>query len=163
MSGKRLALLGAGHTHALALPAVAAACSAAGWEVALVCGEERVPYSGMIAGAIAGLYRQGEIYIDVPRLAQGSRVKLIDEDAAELNAAGRTIRLAGGRTLEYDLLSINVGGTIAAGFPCRPANCCPVKPAAGFFSWLDSLPANPGRTIAVIGGRRGRHRNCAGP
>ena len=144
--------MGAGHTHALALPTVAAAAASCGWEAVLVCGEEKVPYSGMIAGAIAGFYRQQEIYIDVLRLAQNSRLQLIGEDAVELNALERTIRLASGRSIQYDLLSLNVGGTIRADFPCRPENCCSVKPAAKFFSWLDSLSANPGRTIAVIGG-----------
>ena len=152
VSGKRLILLGAGHAHALALPAAAAAAAAAGWELVLVCGEKKVPYSGMMTGAMAGLYRQEEIYIDVPRLAKGVRVELVCEDAENLDADARTLRLTDGRKVDYDLLSLNVGGTIRAGFPCQPANCCPVKPAAGFFSWLEGLPANPARTVAVIGG-----------
>ena len=152
MSAKRLVLLGAGHTHVLALPAIAAAVAKAGWELLLVCGESKVAYSGMMTGAIAGLYRQEEIYIDIPRLAAASRVKLVGEDAVELNASKRMLRLADGSSVSYDLLSLNVGGTIGVAFPGSPQNCCPVKPVADFFSWLDALPANPARTVAVVGG-----------
>ncbi len=151
MDRRRLVLLGAGHTHALALARIAESAKTCGWDVVLACGEAHVPYSGMIPGAIAGLYRRRQIFIDIPALAASSGMRLVASHAVRLNAFQRTIELDDGSYLQYDLLSINVGGTIVPSLAGDASRICPVKPVAAFLDWLEALEPDPGRTIAVIG------------
>jgi hypothetical protein len=68
---KRLVLAGAGHAHALVLRQLAQQ-PLAGVEVVVVSPEPLAPYSGMVPGWLAGLYRFDEIVIDLPPLARAA-------------------------------------------------------------------------------------------
>jgi selenide,water dikinase len=104
-----LVLLGGGHSH---LPVIAAARD---WqdtvEVTLVSPDALTAYSGMVPGVIAGHYQARQCLIDIERLANRSAVRFIRSAAVALDPAQKTVRLADGAVLSYDLVSIDVGAT----------------------------------------------------
>ena len=63
-----IVLVGGGHAHVLALLDLAAA--GLGAAVTLVSPQRLTPYSGMLPGHIAGLYRHDEIHIDLDALCR---------------------------------------------------------------------------------------------
>jgi NADH dehydrogenase FAD-containing subunit len=108
---KRLVLVGAGHAHAIVLRE---------WvrhrpgdlELIVVSPEPLAPYSGMVPGWLAGTYRFDEIVIDFPRLAAAAGAQWIEGAMDSLEPDSQQIRLAGGKVLHYDLLSLNLGSTL---------------------------------------------------
>jgi pyridine nucleotide-disulfide oxidoreductase family protein len=107
---KRVLLLGAGHAQ-LAVLASLARQRLPGAEVTLVTMHPRQMYSGMVPGWIAGRYSPAECSIAVPPLAEAAGAQLLLAQATALDAAARTVILADGRRLAYDLLSLNTGPT----------------------------------------------------
>ena len=105
---KRLLLLGAGHAQ-LAVLAALARERMPGAKVLLVSPGERLIYSGMVPGLIGGRYVEDECSIAVAPLAAAAGVQFIRERAVRLDAAARTVTLSDGRSVEYDLLSLNTG------------------------------------------------------
>jgi NADH dehydrogenase FAD-containing subunit len=135
----RLLLAGAGHAHAAVLRAFAARRPAA--EVSVVAPQSSVLYSGMLPGVAAGHYRVDECTIDFARLAHAAGAEFVGDTVLGLDAASRMLRLASGKHLSYDLVSLNVGSEVAA-----PAGALTVKPFAAF---LDAVRHAP--RVAVIG------------
>ncbi|HZN85265.1 MAG TPA: FAD-dependent oxidoreductase [Burkholderiales bacterium] len=136
---RRLVLAGAGHAHAVALRAFAA--KRPGGRIVLVAPEASVLYSGMLPGVAAGHYRPDECRIDFARLARAAGAEFIGDAVLGLDAVSRTLRLASGNHLTYDLLSLNVGSAVAA-----PPGALTVKPFAAF---LDAVRHAP--RVAVVG------------
>ena len=108
---RRLVLLGAGHAHAQLLRAWTPRPDV---ELVLVSPEPLAPYSGMVPGWLAGLYRFDEIVIDFVALAQAAGARFIVAEVLGLEADARRVLLSNGSTLDYDLLSLNVGSTLTA-------------------------------------------------
>ena len=136
---RRLVLAGGGHAHAIALRAFAARRPEG--EITVVSPQAAVLYSGMLPGVAAGHYRPDECMIDFARLARAAGASFIAEPAIGLDAAARTLRLGSGKSLTYDLLSLNVGSEVAA-----PPGMLTVKPFAAF---LDAVRHAP--RVAVVG------------
>ncbi|MCU0968142.1 MAG: FAD-dependent oxidoreductase [Rubrivivax sp.] len=158
---KRVVLAGAGHAHALVLldwmrrpPR--------GAEVVLVSPQPRAPYSGMVPGWLAGAYRFDEVSIDVPALCAAAGARWVEGEVHALDAAQRRLVLADGRTIDYDLLSLNVGSTLDP--PTAPgATLLALRPLARLQARWDEVLARwqraegPGalRLTAVGGGAAG--------
>lgn len=125
---KRLLLAGAGHAHALVLRDLARA-PLPGVEVVVVSPEPLAPYSGMVPGWLAGLYRFDEIVIDFAPLARAAGAHWLPGEVQALDAQRGRLVLADGAVLGYDLLSLNVGSTL-----CPPAaqhaQMLPLRPLA---------------------------------
>jgi NADH dehydrogenase FAD-containing subunit len=138
-AARRLVLAGAGHAHAIALRAFAA--KRPGCSIAVVAPGASVLYSGMLPGVAAGHYRPDECAIDFAALARAAGAEFIGDAVCGLDAASRTLRLASGNSLSYDLLSLNVGSEVAA-----PPGALTVKP---FGTFLDAV--RHARRVAVIG------------
>lgn len=123
---KRLILVGGGHAHAQVLrdwPRVQLRDA----EVLIISPIASAPYSGMVPGWLAGDYAYDDICIDFDRLARAAGAKLVLDDLVDLDPNRRTIRLASGASLSYDVLSLNVGSTLQfseiegkANLPLRP-------------------------------------------
>jgi pyridine nucleotide-disulfide oxidoreductase family protein len=109
---KRVILLGAGHAQ-LAVLASLAQQRLQGAELTLVTMHPRQMYSGMVPGWIAGRYSEDQCSIAVAPLAEAAGAKLLLAQATALDAAARTVTLADGRRLAYDVLSLNSGPTQA--------------------------------------------------
>jgi NADH dehydrogenase FAD-containing subunit len=142
---KRIVLAGAGHAHLVVLASLAKK-ALYGAAVTLVSPRARQLYSGMLPGVLAGHYREAEASIDVADLAARAQCDFIEDALAGVDAASRSITLEGGRQLQYDLLSLNVGSRVDISAASAAQHAVPVKP----FENLTRLAA--ARHVAIAGG-----------
>jgi pyridine nucleotide-disulfide oxidoreductase family protein len=108
---KRLLLVGAGHANAQVLRSLADA-PLPGVEVTVVTPNILAPYSGMVPGWLSGAYDFSEICVDFGPLAAAAGAKVIVDEIRELAPDQRRATLASGATVDYDVLSLNVGSTL---------------------------------------------------
>jgi len=73
---KDLVLIGGGHSHAIAIKMLAMS-GLRHVQVTLISRDIESPYSGMLPGYIAGYYSKDECYIDLNKLCQFGRVRLV--------------------------------------------------------------------------------------
>jgi pyridine nucleotide-disulfide oxidoreductase family protein len=106
---RRLILAGGGHAHLQVLRALAMQ-RPRDVEIILIAPSEYSLYSGMLPGWMAGHYRLSECRIDLRPPAAAAGVRLIVSDVGCVDARRRCVALGDGAHLEYDLLSLNVGG-----------------------------------------------------
>jgi selenide,water dikinase len=155
-----IVLVGGGHAHVHVLTAFARR-PAPGVRLTLVTRDLATPYSGMLPGLIAGLYRHDEAHIDLTRLTAATGARLIHAEATGLDRASKRVLLAGHEPLAYDLLSLDIGITPALSAIAGAAeHGIAVKPIGSFLAAFDALLArcrapNGPRGIAVIGGGAG--------
>ncbi len=155
---KRLLLVGAGHAHAQVLRDWARA-PLPGVELQVVSPLRLAPYSGMVPGWLAGEYRFDDICIDFGALARQAGARLLDDELTALAPDGRALRLAGGATLEFDLLSLNVGSTLTPP-PAAGHRVLSLRPLARLHAAWDDLlrgwaerPASAARLrVTAVGG-----------
>ncbi|MDA1370188.1 MAG: selenide, water dikinase SelD [Proteobacteria bacterium] len=105
---KHLVLLGGGHSH-LAVLKYLGMNPVPGLAVTLISRDINTPYSGSLPGLISGVYEHGDIHIDLRPLAQFAGARLIQEEVCEIDLVNRRLTLQSRPTLEFDLLSLNVG------------------------------------------------------
>ena len=108
---KRLLLLGGGHAHLQVLRAFATE-ALPGAEVTLVTPWPTLTYSGMVPGVVAGHYTRAQCAVPLAPMAERAGVRLLQSSAVALDAAARSVTLADGRTLGYDVLGLDVGATM---------------------------------------------------
>ena len=145
-------MVGAGHTHALALKYVSQTAREQGATVTLISGEKFMPYSGMVPGVVAGLYPKRALLLDVASLAVDNQVEFIPENVVALDLHLRQVRLESGATVSYDYLSLNVGGDCKGVVSEEGGDVMPVKPVMPFLQWLERWQKVKYATCAVIGG-----------
>lgn len=150
---KELLFVGGGHSHALALRKWGMT-PVPGVRVTVVNPGPTAPYSGMLPGHIAGHYDRDALEIDLVRLARFAGARLICDRAVALDPAAKTVTLAGGRVLPYDLCSLDIG--ITSEMPALPGfaeHGLAAKPLARFADRWAQVCAETGPIrIAVIGG-----------
>lgn len=145
MAVQTLVLLGGGHSHAIALKLLKLPASV---RLILISDVLAAPYSGMIPGYIAGLYRHRECHIDLVQLARWAGADLIHDRAVGLDLAQKLVLCAGGN-VPFDWLSINIGSTpqVAEGQGIA------VKPIPQFLeAWQQLLTSDRPLKIAIVGG-----------
>ncbi|MDQ4135883.1 MAG: FAD-dependent oxidoreductase [Pseudomonadota bacterium] len=154
---RRLVLVGGGHAHVLVLRDFARRAEP-NVDLTLVTKDERTPYSGMLPGHVAGLYRRDAMHIDLSRLAERSGARLVHDEAVGFDRAGRRVLLKAGPSVPYDVLSIDIGITpdLSAIAGARE-HALAVKPIGDFLDKWEELKARalgPGgpRRFAVVGG-----------
>ena len=155
-----IVLVGGGHAHVHVLTDFAAR-PLPGVRITLIARDLMTPYSGMLPGVIAGLYRPEEAHIDLARLAAKTGARLIHGEANGLDRAHKRVLIAGQNSVAYDLISIDVG--IAPSLlPIAGAaqHAIAVKPIGSFLQKIDDLIARCGlpdrpRKIVSIGGGAG--------
>ena len=101
-------LAGGGHAHLGVLKTIAGN-RPRDTDVVLVTPGRAATYSGMLPGWMAGDYPLPEIQIDVATLAEWAGVRVVLGSITGLDAVRRNLVLADGRTMPYDLLSLDVG------------------------------------------------------
>ena len=123
------------------------------------------PYSGMVPGWLAGFYAFDAICIDFARLAQAAGAAFVADAARSLDAKRRSVTLASGNALSYDVLSIDIGSTLNP--PSAPdagtTTALLLRPLAALQQrWDDVLAglstvggSGPLRIVAVGGGAAG--------
>src|SRR5258708_7326524 len=111
---KRLVLLGGGHAHVEVLRRLAEDPGARP-EVTVVTPFPRLIYTGMVPGVIAGHYRLEQCAIGIEALAQRAGATFVQSRASLVNPAARDVMCADGGVIPYDVLSIDVGSSLAIG------------------------------------------------
>ncbi|NNE09119.1 MAG: selenide, water dikinase SelD [Gemmatimonadetes bacterium] len=105
---KELVLVGGGHAHVQVLKSLAMKGPRA-LRITLVSDGPTAYYSGMLPGALAGLYTAGETEADLVRLSRWAGVRFVQGRVTGLDRAARLVQIEGRPPLRYDLLSLDIG------------------------------------------------------
>ncbi|MGL5806356.1 MAG: FAD-dependent oxidoreductase [Xenococcaceae cyanobacterium] len=158
---KNLALIGGGHSHAIALklfgskpiPSV---------RLILITDVAKTPYSGMLPGHVAGFYSYDETHIDLCRLARSAGAELYLDKAIGLDLEKNLVICKHRQPVSFDYLSIDIGSTPAtASIPGANLYAIPAKPVPQFLdAWnqiIDRAIEQPEKqiAIAIVGGGAG--------
>ncbi|MCC1480049.1 selenide, water dikinase SelD [Roseibaca sp. Y0-43] len=147
-------LIGGGHAHALVLRQWGMK-PMAGVRLRVINPSPIAPYTGMLPGAIAGHYTIDQIMIDLVRLCRFAGAEVILDRAVGLDPVGKTVTLASGRQVAFDIASIDIGITSdlpqVAGFTDHGVSA---KPLGGYAAkWEEFLQTAPGApNLVIIGG-----------
>jgi NADH dehydrogenase FAD-containing subunit len=157
---RRVVLLGAGHAH-LHVVGCAAELARRGAEVVVVAPDD-FWYSGLATGVLAGQYEPALDVVDVGALARRGGGRFVRDVATAIDPAARRIALRSGATLEYDLLSLDVGSEVAVdAIPGAGAHGIAVKPLSNLVRLRVDLEARWRRgerpAVVVVGGG---HSGC---
>lgn len=153
---KRLVLAGGGHAHLSVLEALARERTR-GVETILVTPSRYQIYSGMLPGWMAGHYDQRQCRIDLHPMARAAHIGMVTQRISSMDAGARCVRLADGRQIDYDLLSLDTGSeTDVSSLQKAGEALLPVKPLNGFFeAWplvIVAASAKPDYRLVVVGG-----------
>ncbi|MBK8647428.1 MAG: FAD-dependent oxidoreductase [Gemmatimonadetes bacterium] len=151
----RLVLAGLGHSHLFVLEAARQgrlpAC-----DLVVCTGEARHVYSGMVPGWLAGQYTIDELSIDVAAAVRAAGGTLLPAHVTGIDPRARTLTLADGSTVPYDVCSIAVGSQVSGkAIPGVAEHAVAVKPLAAIRTIgerLDALARSGGGEVVVVGG-----------
>ncbi len=155
VTDRHLILAGCGHAH---LDLLAALCRGipAGWRVTLVTPQPAFHYSGMLPSIIARHEPPAAADVLVARIAAAAGMSVALARVTALDASARRLTLDDGRTLSFDLLSLDVG-SVAAGLdlPGARAHAFAVRPFATALALVARLDARaaevgPGGAVPVV-------------
>ena len=153
--GGRVVLVGAGHAH-LYLLKRAAEFTRRGMGLTVIAPED-FSYSGVATGVLGGRYPPEFGRIDIADLLAGSGATLVRARLTGLDLAARLVRLDDGRSIPFDVVSLNLG-SLPPPLPGSHRLCFDVKPVANlqrlrsaFDAWRYERPGDVPR-IAVVGG-----------
>lgn len=157
-----IVLLGAGHTHAHVLR-MWRMRPIADARLTCVSNFPVATYSGMLPGALAGLYPPQRMCIDLVRLCAAAGVRLLEAEVTGLDVQCRELLLADRPPLPFDVLSIGIGSVPrTAGVPLEAELVLPIKPMQTFLQRLAqrleqiaALRAGQPLRVAVVGAGAG--------
>jgi selenide,water dikinase len=154
---QQLLLIGGGHVHLGVLDAVARA-PLRDTEITLVSRFDRMVYSGMLPGWIAGHYKLEECTIPLPAVAERAGVTFSRDRVIAIDLVERVAYTAAGAPIPFDLLSIDIGPEIDKdAIQGLGEHATSVRPVENFVETWQRLEARfsgalQTGTIAVIGG-----------
>ncbi|TXC66486.1 DUF3047 domain-containing protein [Piscinibacter aquaticus] len=152
---KQLLLLGGGHAHLQVLRALATE-PLPGAEVTLVTPYPRLTYSGMVPGFVAGHYTLDQCSVPLAPMAERAGARLLQAAASAIDTASRTVTLADGRTLPYDVLSLDTGATIdreaIAGAREHGLFVRPIEAFTALWERMRELAESRALCVVVVGG-----------
>ncbi len=144
-------LVGGGHAHVEVLRQFAAS-PLTGWRITLLTREAMSPYSGMLPGVIAGLYRAEQALIDIRALAARAGAEALIDRATGIDLEAKRVHRAGGESRPFDLLSLDTGATPdTAGVPGAAAHVLALKPIDALLPRLRALLESPPARLGVVG------------
>ena len=152
----RIFLVGGGHAHLIVMEELAKK-RRDDLEVVMATPSPWQYYSGMLPGLISGRYAEDDCRIDIRPLAAKAGVRLILEPVAAIDADRNMVCFADGRDLGYDLMSLDIGSEINAGWLASLSDKLLLpKPIDGFVAqWhqlLDRAKAEAQVRLVVVGG-----------
>ena len=153
---KRVVLVGGGHSHVEVVRRFGAR-PITNTEITLVDAARYATYTGMLPGLIASHYGFHDCHIDLAGLAQRAGARYVQARACGIDTVQRRLALSDGGTLDYDLLSLDVGSTPStAEIPGAAEHAIAVKPFSVFEQAWDKLVerARIGelKKLVVVGG-----------
>eukprot|EP00960_Hanusia_phi_P073843 768100-Hanusia_phi.AAC.4 len=162
---KDIVLIGGGHAHAYVLKSLGMD-PMPGVQVTLITRDVETPYSGMIPGHVAGFYTKEECHIDLIKLGNFAKARIIHGEACGIDPEKKIVKIKGRPDLSYDVLSINIGSAPKLGdvsHKIQDSHVTPVKPIDGFSARWDYIVSRAkvlgekkeGIRLAVVGGGAG--------
>ncbi|WP_017652121.1 FAD-dependent oxidoreductase [Fortiea contorta] len=159
--GKKLVLIGGGHSHAIALKMFGLQ-RLKGVSLTLITKETNTPYSGMLPGHIAGFYNYDECHINLKKLADFAQANLCIDEVIGLDLEQNQVICANSPPVTFDILSIDIGSTPAIISVSGAAEfAIPAKPVSQllkhWYQLLISVAENPqvSISIGIVGGGAG--------
>ncbi|MDX1394358.1 MAG: selenide, water dikinase SelD [Gemmatimonadota bacterium] len=127
-----IVLVGGGHAHIQVLKDFAMR-PARGVRLTVVLDRPIAVYSGMVPGYVAGQYSREELEIDVLPLARLAGARVILSAATGLDPGARTVELDGRPPVPFDLVSLDIGSTVAGlDTPGVREHALPTRPIGRF-------------------------------
>eukprot|EP00040_Diaphanoeca_grandis_P033214 m.202995 g.202995 ORF g.202995 m.202995 type:complete len:960 (-) comp32843_c0_seq1:72-2951(-) len=151
---KQLVMIGGGHSHAFLIKNLGMK-PLEGVEVTLITRDLDTPYSGMLPGYVAGEYTRDECHIDLVRLGNFAKARIVHAEACAIDSETKMISLTDGRPpIPYDIVSINIGSSpkLSSQPTAKRFTITPVKPIDGFARRWEEILA---RTVQEATGKRG--------
>lgn len=109
----------------------------------------------MLPGLIAGHYTAAETHIDLDNLARRTGSRLVVAEACGLDRTGRRVMLRDGSTLDYDVVSLDIGATPrTTAVPGAAEHTVGVKPVDRLAERWEALVGRVGEAprVVVVGG-----------
>ncbi|CAB1077574.1 NADH dehydrogenase-like protein [Olavius algarvensis Delta 1 endosymbiont] len=153
--GKQLVIVGAGHAH-LTIIKNLQEFKDAGHDVTVVSSSALHYYSGMGPGMLSGIYRPEDIRFNVEKMSRDGGAEFIEDKVVRMHPPKKEIVLQSGRTLAYDVMSVNTGSFVpveAAG--ASDNRVIPVKPIENLLDARRKIIAalkNRDLKITIVGG-----------
>lgn len=156
---KQLVIVGGGHAH-LTLLAHLDTCVARGHRVTVVNRSAYHYYSGMGPGLLAGTYGPRDVRFHVRRMAEDRGAAFIEDAVVRIDARERSLKLASGAMIPYDIVSFNTGSEVPALIPgASGPTVFPVKPIANLIRarhfLIELLAGRPAEVVVIGGGPAG--------
>ncbi len=158
---KHLVLIGGGHSHLTVLKQLGMH-PVPGLAATLISREINTPYSGSLPGFITGQYTHEQIHIDLRPLAQFAGVRVIEAEITQIDLVKKTIYCEGRPSIEFDLLSLNIGSRPdAKRIPGADLHAIGVKPIDSFLAHWQQIheqavsalqQSDTAFTLAIVGG-----------
>lgn len=153
---KRLVLVGSGHAHLSVLHTLTRERPSE-VEIVLISPNNYQIYSGMLPGWMASHYKKFQCQIDLQPLVQAAHVHHEINSMVGMDAELHFISLPGGKHMEYDILSLDVGSKTDLSWVELPQkNLFPIRPLDSFLeAWpqiLSSMQNKPDYRLVVVGG-----------
>jgi len=153
--GKQLVIVGAGHAHLTILKNLQEFKNA-GHNVTVVSSSALHYYSGMGPGMLSGIYRPEDIRFNVEKMSRDRGADFIEDKVVRIDPQQKEIDLQSGRTLAYDVMSVNTGSFV----PVEAARVSddtviPVKPIENLLDARRKIIAalkNRDLKITIVGG-----------
>ena len=152
---KHLVLVGSGHAHLTTLLHLADYIKR-GHRVTLISPSPYHYYSGMGPGMLSGIYEPREARFHVAKMATERGGEFIEGRVTRIDPDNRTLFLAGGTCITYDVASFNVGSEVSmVGVAAPQERIVPVKPIVNLYHARHSILADIKTQtlhLVVIGG-----------
>ena len=160
-NARHLVLVGGGHTHIQVLKAFAMD-PPPDLRTTLVVDTPNAVYSGMVPGFVAGQYEAAELEIDLFPLARLAGAAVIQAAATGIDTGARRVELGGRPPVAYDMISFDIGSTVAGlDTPGVREHALPTRPIGDFARTVDArlaaLADGGARSprVVVVGGGAG--------
>jgi NADH dehydrogenase FAD-containing subunit len=148
---KNLILCGAGHAHLELLKGINSK-DFQGWRVVLVTPEKDYFYSGSLPRFLMGEIQSHELMIDLTQICRSKNVELII--GSYQSHANKSVLLTSGVKLDFDLLSLNLGGTLS--FLPDSREVLHLRPISDFVKQWEKInlrwETSGVENVAVVGG-----------
>jgi len=139
---KELVFVGGGHAHALVIDQLGKR-PIRDTRITLISEQTLTPYSGMLPGFVAGHYSYNDAHIDLDQLCQWANVRFICGSVTGIDSDSNTIHVDSQHSVQYDVLSIDIGSTPDLSVPGAREFATGVKPVSHFGSlWQQLLEAS---------------------
>eukprot|EP01059_Diplonema_ambulator_P013465 TRINITY_DN2397_c0_g1_i1.p1 TRINITY_DN2397_c0_g1~~TRINITY_DN2397_c0_g1_i1.p1 ORF type:complete len:469 (+),score=78.29 TRINITY_DN2397_c0_g1_i1:1010-2416(+) len=159
-NGKRLVLVGGGHSHAYTLKDFYTN-PMEGVEVVLVTKTKLTPYSGMLPGYIAGVYTFEECHLNLEKICAAANITLILAEVTHIDTASQTVHYktpTTTSTTSYDVLSIDIGSAPRCAIdsskvvPVKPIDSLDVKWKSILKEIVAIICAGKTYSLVIVGG-----------